>query len=208
MGWVVDKFIRDWIDYSPVECDRVIWITRPELSGRAKQVANGRVFLPGAGKKSGYLGQAKQAAALAEFAMQSEGAYGGPSVAVFFRDSDGTQASPDDHWEQFTEAVEAGFRAVGYRGGVPMIPKPKQEAWLLCAMKENPYQSCAALEAESGNDASEGSLKRKLAEAVGCDCSTDDMVEWFCSGRVDINNIDMPSFNRFKESLKLAVLRA
>jgi|GEM_PF-2449792 len=34
-----------------------------------------------------------------------------------------------------------------------MPPNPKSEAWFLCALKKSqPYQDCARIEAESGND--------------------------------------------------------
>jgi len=44
--------------------------------------------------------------------------------------------------------------------GVAMIPKPKSEAWLLCALKNKPYESCEKLEDRSGNDDSPNSLKK------------------------------------------------
>ena len=48
-----------------------------------------------------------------------------------------------------------------------MIPKPKSEAWLICALKRDPYQVCERLEARSGNDQSPNSLKRELEQLLG-----------------------------------------
>lgn len=45
-----------------------------------------------------------------------------------------------------------------------MVPRPKSEAWLLCALKPNPYQHCAALEeAPMATTAARTLLKPRLA---------------------------------------------
>lgn len=49
-------------------------------------------------------------------------------------------------WTDKLESMKNGFKEADCILGVPMIPKPKSEAWLLCACKENAYQHCAALE--------------------------------------------------------------
>lgn len=82
-----------------------------------------------------------------------------------------------------------------------MLPKPKSEAWLLCALKANPYQSCAALENESGNDASPNNLKGELAKVLGTDPHREILCDHFNAGRIDPHRIDMPSFYAFKTRL-------
>ncbi len=56
-----------------------------------------------------------------------------PVIAVLFRDSDGTASSGRGLWEDKRKSIEDGFGEAGFDYGVPMIPKPKSEAWLLCA---------------------------------------------------------------------------
>ena len=39
-----------------------------------------------------------------------------------------------------------GFAEENFSRGVPMIPKPKSEAWIICALRSNPYEGCESLE--------------------------------------------------------------
>jgi hypothetical protein len=87
-----------------------------------------------------------------------------------------------------------------------MVPKPKSEAWLLCATKINPYQHCAALENESGNDDSgRPSLKDQLSTVLGGNSDTENLNQRVTDRIIDIQQIDMPSFNTFKVDLQRAV---
>ena len=107
--------------------------------------------------------------------------------------------------------MRSGFRSVDCELGVPMVPKPKSEAWLLCALKRSPYQGCADLEDLSGNDDSPRSPKKLLAEAVGSSVvpvPAEEQVDWVRTGRVDPFRIQMPSFDQFKTDLLEAVSRA
>jgi hypothetical protein len=85
-----------------------------------------------------------------------------------------------------------------------MMPNPKSEAWLLCALKENPYQSCARLETSiPGNDNAVHPAKIKLDERLTeIGRSNGDIIDMLTNRIIDPNRIDMPSFNRFKERLK------
>ena len=78
-----------------------------------------------------------------------------------------------------------------------MLPKPKSEAWLLCAIK-NSYQNCNALENESGNDNSPNNLKTQL-ETFGL--THDEICEKIKANKIGIEKIDMKSFNIFKNRL-------
>jgi hypothetical protein len=82
--------------------------------------------------------------------------------------------------------------------GVAMLPKPKSEAWLLCAIK-NSYQNCANLENESGNDDSPNSLKEQLEVFA---LSHEEICEKIKNGEIDIGKINMNSFNVFKTRLE------
>ena len=55
-----------------------------------------------------------------------------------------------------------GFEDEEFSRGVPMIPKPKSKAWIICAIKDNPYHGCNALEGCSESDNAPNSLKGEL----------------------------------------------
>ena len=92
-----------------------------------------------------------------------------------------------------------------YQFGVPMLPNPKSEAWLLCASKEPPYVNCLHLEDESGNDTSSNPLKEQLQNALGGTYDNKRMTEWILNGSLDTDRIDMPSFCCFKKDLYTAL---
>ena len=126
-------------------------------------------------------------------------------MAVLFRDSDGTGISPRDDWEQKVDSMVNGFSRAGFDRGVPMVPRPKSEAWLLCALKDPPYQHCARLEDESGNDNSPNSLKRQLAALIGHEPGAEEQSGWVRDGRVDPDRLNLPSFQAFTLSLNAAL---
>lgn len=134
------------------------------------------------------------AEALASFAKRK-----GDYVAViYFRDSD------RHRWETVVSAMEKGFSDADFKYGVPMVPKPKSEAWFLCHYQDSRYQNCKRFEEYSGNDSSPKSLKRELRSCLKLDghalymhISSDESIKW--------DSIDMPSFNLFKKRLKNVV---
>ncbi|EDX77979.1 hypothetical protein MC7420_7717 [Coleofasciculus chthonoplastes PCC 7420] len=82
-----------------------------------------------------------------------------------------------------------------------MIPKPKSEAWVLCALRER-YQNCQRLENESGNDDSPNSLKKQLEEHLGKPATRELLNDKIDQGNLDISQIiDMPSLKAFKDRL-------
>lgn len=206
MAHIVDRFILEKFEFSPLNSGLVHWVSRSELSEICKsQRLTRHMLLPGVRRAAGFAGFTKHAAALAWKATELEREENDKSVAVMFRDSDGTQSSVHDNWERVTEAVELGFDTVGFKAGVPMIPKPKQEAWMLCAKKGDPYMHCHLLEEESGNDHCPNPLKAQLSAVCGGEPLTDEMCDWIASGEVDVHRIDMPSFNRFRCSMNKAL---
>jgi len=206
MAHIADQLVYSKFDFSPVDSGLVHWVSRSELSAICKvERLKPHMLLPGVKREAGFAGYTKHAAALAWKARELEREEGDQCVAVMFRDSDGTQSSSHDNWERVVEAVELGFSSMDFRKGVPMIPKPKQEAWILCAKKDDAYLHCHLLEEESGNDHCQNPLKVQLAEACGCEPATEDMCEWVISREVDIERIVMPSFDRFKESMMVAL---
>lgn len=204
MAHIVDQLVYLRFDFSPVNCGLVHWISRSELSEICKtQQLKPHMLLPGARRDAGYAGYVKHAAALAWKARELERRESDQCVAVMFRDSDGTQSSSHDNWRRVMDAVKHGFSAMEFRTGVPMIPKPKQEAWFLCAKKSDAYMHCHLLEEESGNDNCPSPLKDQLVEAYGREPSSEDMCDWVVSREFDVERIVMPSFDAFKENMAI-----
>lgn len=201
MAHLVDQMIEDRIDYSPISCEMVRWISRSELSAEAKKHRYPHTALPGVRRPPGYVGHYKQAYALGVMAKEIEREEQVASLSVMFRDSDGTNTAGTGHWRELVSAISEGYAAAGYSAGVAMIPKPKQESWLLCALKQEPYNGCQLLEDEPGNDASPNSLKGKLRDAVGGEPSVEDMCDWITSRRFDSTKVEMESFEYFRGNL-------
>lgn len=146
--------------------------------------------------------------ALASTAKAKSEELGDSVVAVLFRDSDGTASAGRGDWRDKRNSMIKGFKEEGYELGVAMMPKPKSEAWLLCATKDNSYQHCESLEQESGNDKSQNPLKAQLADSLGGSSSIDELNQLILDRQIDASKINMPSFEAFKEDLKSAVTAA
>jgi hypothetical protein len=82
-----------------------------------------------------------------------------------------------------------------------MLPKPKSEAWILCAL-QNDYQHCTKLEDESGNDHSPNSIKQQLEDHLGQPGSREILNGKIDDGAIELDKItDMPSLTAFKDRL-------
>lgn len=141
------------------------------------------------------------ARALSRIAEEKAAELNDDVVAVLFRDADGTASAGRGHWETKRKSMLDGFAEESFHKGVPMIPKPKSEAWLICALRQNPYQGCCALESRSGNDCSPNSLKAELDGILG-ERVTSRLLCEKVRNAVDFARIDMPSFRGFRERLE------
>jgi hypothetical protein len=120
-----------------------------------------------------------------------------PVMAVFFRDTDGTRSAPGQLWQTKWDSILNGFSAAAFDFGVPMLPKPKSEAWLLCAGKTARH-SHEGLEAISGNDDSPHSAKTQLDEFFGSHQAAHQLADWCQENPADWSNLlTMPSFKKF-----------
>lgn len=125
-------------------------------------------------------------------------------IAVLFRDADGTASAERGNWVDKYQSMKNGFAVESYELGIAMIPNTKSEAWLLCAVKNN-YQHCENLEGIKGNDDSPNSLKSQLTTALNGKTSAVELAELVKDKAVDVERIDMPSFNQFRQDLKLVL---
>lgn len=126
-------------------------------------------------------------------------------VAILFRDNDDHQSTPASLWKAKIDAVHAGFAEEGFTRGVAMIPRPTSEAWLLCALSERPYEGCEALEERSGSPHAKRPLKKALEELLGAKPTRELLCDLVVDGKIDADRINMPSFNVFRENLRLAI---
>jgi hypothetical protein len=206
MTEIIDWLIDDQLGFSPLELDGygaqcVRHLTEGDLAHAA--VPPHPPLLPGVLRPQGEAGTTAHAYVLGCLARAESVAAQEPVVAVLFRDSDGTRSAPKGLWEGKVAAIKQGFALADFNAGVAMVPRPKSEAWLLCALKKNPYQHCGALEDLSGNDHSKNALKPMLAAQMKVvDPTADEQADWVREALVDPTLIDMPSFHAFADRLE------
>jgi hypothetical protein len=197
------KFIDNWITrrskYSLVDYRQYKIVTKQTLAETAKAIKP--LSRKGKKQESETRYFYKNARALAILSKEKNSELNVPVISVLFRDADGTASSDRGEWADKRQSMLNGFKAEAVLNGVPMIPKPKSEAWVLCALREN-YQNCVKLEDESGNDNSPHSLKSQLKEHLGELATRALLNEEIDQGNLDICKIlDMPSLTAFKERL-------
>lgn len=177
--------------------EAVIFVSERTLKQEAKQ-SRGRMQ-PLRGKhmeaETGlYYSNARQ---LGLVAKKCQAMADSPVMAVLFRDADGTHSASGQLWKAKCKSMADGFRAADFEFGVPMLPKPKSEAWLLSAKKLGNH-SHEVLEDISGNDDSPNSAKSQLEHAFGARQSAAQLAQW-CEDRPDSweQLQTMPSFKAF-----------
>ena len=201
MGQMIEKLVTPIWQYSPLETGAMICLSEGSLSRLCRRSTI--VTLPGKNKnqETGYF--FKNSYALAKFAQDKEAEMECDAMAVLFRDADGTCSTQNGLWEEKRTSMIRGFSAADFARGVPMLPKPKSEAWLLCALQEPGYQNCVRLESISGNDHSPNSAKKQLEIAMSERGKTyTDASDMVVDGTISPQQIDMPSFNIFRSELE------
>jgi hypothetical protein len=164
--------------------NEVMILHRAEITRRSKQLKPMR--LPRAGEQRETALYHKNARAFAQCALEQAETV----IGFLMRDCDGNP------WQRVYASMLDGFAVETFSTGVPVVPTPVSEAWVLCATQNN-YQHCARLEAKRGK-----TLKRLLPS----DHSAEMLTGKVRDGEIDATQIDMPSFNRCKERL-LEVVR-
>lgn len=207
MTLMIDQLIEQSQGYemSHLDIDRVTYVSKPYLAGYKPPAQKKSMSLKGKKKPAETRYYFENARVLACTAKAKSEEVNDRVIAVLFRDSDGTASAGRGDWEDKRNSMINGFNAENFDLGVAMIPRPKSEAWLMCAVKDNPYQHCGPLEEASGNDKSPNPLKDQLEQALDGDSSKERLNQLVRDREIDINQIDMPSFNVFKEDLERAV---
>lgn len=204
MAIIVDQIVEAKHGYSLLDGKHYGFVSKHTLVKSATEMKTNRRKVRFPGKKhprqTAYF--YKNARAFARIAIEREHARNDEVVAILFRDSDGTAAAGRSLWEDKRQSMIDGFDDESFDRGVPMIPKPKSEAWIICAVKANPYQACGVLEERSGNDNSPNSLKGELEDILGEPTSRDMLNQMVSRRRIDIKRIKMPSFKSFRDRLE------
>jgi hypothetical protein len=196
MYFIVNKIIEKKYDcsYYDVKDEMITFIPKVELTKLTKRLP------PYTGKNApkGTAYFRNNAIALAKISKKKSKELNDDVIAILFRDSDGTNSNSKGMWEDKVASIKNGFEMEKFTRGVAMIPNPKSEAWLICALKNKAYENCQRLEDRSGNDTSPNNLKDEL-ESFGL--SNDEINEMIQNERIDIDKIDMLSFKHFSDRL-------
>jgi hypothetical protein len=207
MAYIVDKLIGLYqgFELSYLDSGVAHFVSKKYLSDHKPNKPAKSLALPG--KKKGREENLffVNARSLAIQAKRLAGEEGAPVLAVLFKDSDGTASSDRGEWRYKRASIIKGFAAESYSLGVAMMPKPKSEAWLICALKDNPYQNCGVLEERSGNDDSPNALKPELEALLVAHPASLSVNELIAENHIDIDRIEMNSMEVFKADLKAAV---
>jgi hypothetical protein len=198
MAVMIDKLVGQITGYSLLLIEAAEFVSEGELSRLSRKLP-----MTIKGKKRDYETAFffKNARALAREAKERARDKRCPIGAVLFRDADSIDRRVyKDKWN----SIEGGFLAEEFSHGVPMVPKPKSEAWLLCALKPQAYQNCANLEDSlSGNDNSPNPAKEQLERILATRKRTvSDLAKMVEDGTIVPGRIDMPSFQRFRFRLE------
>jgi hypothetical protein len=201
MYYLIDKIIEEKYRYSHYQCgqENITFIPKSELVDFCKQMKS----FSGKKKNKETALYFKNAQGLSKIAKEiSKEIEDSDIKVILFRDLDGTNTTSSDDYNNKIKSMEDAFKIENING-VAMIPKPKSEAWLICALKENKYQDCDKLEDRSGNDGSPNNLKDELDLILkNIDKSYYDINDMIQNNEIDINEIDMPSFIYFKNKLE------
>jgi hypothetical protein len=195
--WLV-RLWESLLHYNPFDIpEAVVFVSKKALSEKTKNA--GSRMQRQRGKKQEvetglYFSNAHQ---LGLIAKQMASDNGDAVIAVLFRDADGTCSAPGQQWQAKWDSMLNGFRSAEFDFGVPMLPNPKSEAWLLCAGKTAQH-SYAALENISGNDDSPNSAKKRWESFRGAPQNAALEADWCISNPQDWLNLQtMPSFDYF-----------
>ena len=201
MTKLIDNWIVRKIGYSFIREKSYIIISKSELTQKAKSIkAQSRK-----GRNADYETTEffKRARALAMIAHQKRKDLSNETllIVVLFTDSDDKRSSNKEKWATRSKSILDGFDRERLSTGVPMIPTPISEAWILCALR-NKYKHCTKIEDESGSKNSPNSLKKQLEEHLGEPETRVLLNDKIDAGEIDIDRIkDMPSLTAFKQRL-------
>ena len=203
MAIIIDQIVEDRQGYSLIGVSACGVVSESSLADHKRQLKAGKksIRLPGVKQSKETHYYFNNARILARIAKDKQAVIADDVVAILFRDSDETASAGRGLWEEKRRAMLHGFDEEGFARGVPMIPKPKSEAWILCGLTGSPNQGGRPLEEWSGNDKSPKSLKGELRRVLGQSSTREILCELVRDRRIDYRKITLPSFSAFAERL-------
>lgn len=210
---LVDQTIHAVLGFSPLESGHCGFVSESSLSRRSEQLNPTKESVVLRGMKRPretiyFFNNARALARIARDKRSSLGNEGEQVVAILFRDADGTASASRGNWADKQDSIVRGFAAEGWGDGVPMLANPKSEAWLLCALQDQPYQDCEKWERAAGNDRSPHALKAQLEERLGRPATREHLCQLVIDRTIDAARIDMPSFRAFRKRLDRVIATA
>jgi hypothetical protein len=204
---IVDKMIEQICHYSIITNEVAVFVDGAELERikTALRPAKKSIRIPGDKVKITARYHFEDARALAIAANKFiETKTDKNCVAILFRDSNTIDKK---EWNDKIISMLHGFTVEDFHHGVPMLPKPVSEAWILCAIYrgENPNRNCNDLENRRHGDRTDHALKHELEEQLGEQPTRELLNEKISSGEINHNHINLSSFNQFKEYLTMVI---
>lgn len=197
--YLIDALHQKHYDCSLLDCQNFELFSESQLSDfRETNKGNRRIFLP-SHKTPPLKLHALQTLFLALYAEQKQKKDNDIEIVpLFFRDADTpTQKDYDEKWHSMLDGFNRS--ELGKNRGIPMLAKPKSEAWFLCIADD--YTHCKKYENDSsGNDDSPNSLKKQLESKLN-GYSNQEICLFLESKGIDVNLLAAQSysFNLFKE---------
>jgi len=202
MAIVIDKIVNNILGFSPLKregcCKYIDTKSLRNETPRPKSLRS----IPG--KKSKNIYFVANARSFASIAKKIEAKASCPVIAIFFRDHDKTRSTKKNVWKDKFDSILLGFEIENFSRGIPMLPNPKSEAWLLCCINTDTYD-CSNLEIKTGSKHSLTPIKTKLKQQIG-DANVEhlnSLIEQCFSNSANINKLKtMPSFLNFYDRLE------
>jgi hypothetical protein len=196
---MVDQIVEHQHNYSLIESRQYGYVSKRMLIDRAGELkaAKKSLGLPGKKREKETRYFFNNARVLARISKEGQIELKDDVVAVLFRDSDGTISA--GRGESKWKSMRDGFSQESFPKGVPMIPMPTSEAWLICALKNTTTNS--AQSNYSGIKQSDA-LKKELEDLIGQAVSRVMLCEFVANRNIDIEKIDTDCFARFRKRLE------
>ncbi|MDL2321823.1 hypothetical protein LJC47_05705, partial [Desulfosarcina sp. OttesenSCG-928-B08] len=200
LALLMDQLFEAHMGYSAIDAQCIYFLHRSNLSRLAKKLNHPALRGTGMNLEHRRGTQALASAALALSRCHNNS----PVIALYFRDCGGSHSGTQPSWDDLYASMtgeKSGFSMLGVPG-VAMLPKPISEAWLICALKSNPYAHCDDLENRSPSDKADYPLKEEYADCLAVHGkSIDDLIRPSGQGElpvVDARRIRMKSFSVFE----------
>jgi hypothetical protein len=210
MTYFVDRIIEAKYSYSVIDCHTVVFVHSKKLESikeTMKSLKLSKIRLPSKHIKIETRFHFEDARALTSATKEYLVAQTDKDfVAILFRDSNtNDQTEWKSKWNSMQDGFRVGFDVSSLKNkGVPMLPKPISEAWLLCAIyrKEDRNKNCNKLEERKHGQKKEHALKWELEKKIGEKPNRYNIISKIESDDIDVNNINLPSFIEFKKRLE------